>query len=548
MRATRRFLSFLTAIALTAAACESSNSANDSTTDPPAGESPGPVPNMNENRPAFPANTGEGVTIVILDRGIDYDHPDFVAEDGTTRIHAILDMSGQSYCAGSRTSVEYTRDQINAALASGEPLGTDDWQGHGTATAGMAAGDGSAVAGAPHRGVAPGATLLIVKASTEGAPATSYGPGEPRSDGCGTDALAWVDRKLNEIGQPAVGLWNVGAQWGPLDGTSQISREVEAVFGPDRPGRVWVASAGDDGGVPNHAGGTYGPGAPLEVRFNKEAGRASFPTAWLSGDAPGTITVAFDSGTTFGPVGPGEFVDDSGVQIIHYSPGTEFYPWTSDGDDYGIWMRIDAPSGPGVIRIESAGETGRADVYGDLLGSGFLESSIPFTTNLVPGRLSNLSSTFGAVVVGVHVAESIFQSEIGPIDLRAEGEVGELWFKSSNGPTRDGRDVLDVTAAGQNAPAPLAQNSYWASFRGNVLRNSDGYYVRFGGTSAAGPIVAGTVALMLEVNPDLTASEVKALLRATAVQDEFTGVTPNGDWGHGKLDIVAAVEAAAAAN
>ena len=50
---------------------------------------------------------------------------------------------------------------------------------------------------------------------------------------------------------------------------------------------------------------------------------------------------------------------------------------------------------------------------------------------------------------------------------------------------------------------------------------------------------------MLEVNPTLTAAEGKEILRATAVADEFTAEVPNDDWGYGKLDILAAVDAAA---
>src|SRR5690242_9710912 len=41
--------------------------------------------------------TGKGVVIAILDRGIDYQHPDFRNADGTTRIKWMLDMSGQNY-------------------------------------------------------------------------------------------------------------------------------------------------------------------------------------------------------------------------------------------------------------------------------------------------------------------------------------------------------------------------------------------------------------------------------------------------------------------
>jgi len=73
-------------------------------------------------------------------------------------------------------------------------------------------------------------------------------------------------------------------------------------------------------------------------------------------------------------------------------------------------------------------------------------------------------------------------------------------------------------------------------------------YVRFGGTSGSAPIVVGAIALMLEVNPTLTAAEVKQILRDTAIADEFTSAVPNDQWGYGKLDIIAAVEAAAASS
>jgi hypothetical protein len=55
------------------------------------------------------------------------------------------------------------------------------------------------------------------------------------------------------------------------------------------------------------------------------------------------------------------------------------------------------------------------------------------------------------------------------------------------------------------------------------------------------PVIAGAVALMLQVNPSLTPSMIKEVIKRTSIQDYYV---LNGDprrWGAGKLDIEAAV-------
>ena len=44
--------------------------------------------------------TGKGVIVAILDRGIDYTHPDFRNPDGTTRIKMMWDMSNANPALG----------------------------------------------------------------------------------------------------------------------------------------------------------------------------------------------------------------------------------------------------------------------------------------------------------------------------------------------------------------------------------------------------------------------------------------------------------------
>ena len=129
--------------------------------------------------------------------------------------------------------------------------------------------------------------------------------------------------------------------------------------------------------------------------------------------------------------------------------------------------------------------------------------------------------------------------------MLGEGGVSDLWQKSSPGPTRDGRAWgVDITAPGQNLFAAISTTSYWATLRFNSPQGSPGSpieYSRFGGTSGSAPIVVGAVALMLQANPRLDASAARRILRATARSDGFTGAVPNTAWGHGKLDVNAAV-------
>jgi subtilisin-like proprotein convertase family protein len=71
----------------------------------------------------------------------------------------------------------------------------------------------------------------------------------------------------------------------------------------------------------------------------------------------------------------------------------------------------------------------------------------------------------------------------------------------------------------------------------------------FGGTSAATPLAAGVAALMLSVNPSLTAAEVRTILRETAVKiDLGNGQYDANGWsqqyGYGRIDAAKAVLAA----
>jgi serine protease AprX len=96
---------------------------------------------------------------------------------------------------------------------------------------------------------------------------------------------------------------------------------------------------------------------------------------------------------------------------------------------------------------------------------------------------------------------------------------------SSRGPTAVNRSAKpDLLAPGVGIESLSAPSSTLYTQRAQYLlpgtqQTSFLPYLSLSGTSQAAPVVAGTVALMLEVNPDLTPNAVKAILQYTAEVD-----------------------------
>jgi len=163
---------------------------------------------------------GSGVTVVVLDTGIDADHPD-------------LDY-------GEKTIVNLKSDIPGGPWH--ERINTDTSYGHGTHCAGTVAGNGDASAGA-RRGVAPGANLIGLSVGDIGITLTNVLGG-----------LEWV----YDNSQPHNNLHNIrvvsnswgtsGRKWNPQDTISQVCYKLA-----NDNNVVCVFAAGNDGGD-NHDG------------------------------------------------------------------------------------------------------------------------------------------------------------------------------------------------------------------------------------------------------------------------------------------------------
>ncbi|UOE94461.1 S8 family peptidase [Alkalihalobacillus sp. LMS39] len=103
---------------------------------------------------------------------------------------------------------------------------------------------------------------------------------------------------------------------------------------------------------------------------------------------------------------------------------------------------------------------------------------------------------------------------------RSDDEIASF---SSRGPTIYGVDKPDIVAPGVNITALRSPRSSLDKFQKRDRVGTD--YITLSGTSMATPIVAGIIALMLEVDPELTPDDVKERIRNGA--DLWTDKDPN---------------------
>lgn len=204
---------------------------------------------------------GRGVLVGIVDSGIDYAHPDFCNTDGTTRILLYWDQTAGRV---------YTREEINLALqAKSLPerlsiVPATDISGHGTAVAGIAAGNGRA-SGGRYRGVAYESELMVVKLGN------SVGNSFPRTTNLMT-AVDFLAREAAARRMPIAINLSFGNNYGAHDGSSLLEQYLNEVSNFGR--NCIIAGTGNEGAARGHAAGNLSAGARTE-EFAVGAGERS---------------------------------------------------------------------------------------------------------------------------------------------------------------------------------------------------------------------------------------------------------------------------------
>ena len=107
-------------------------------------------------------------------------------------------------------------------------------------------------------------------------------------------------------------------------------------------------------------------------------------------------------------------------------------------------------------------------------------------------------------------ANDPFLLSVGAVDEKGSLSTNDDTFASytSYGTTQDGYFSPNIMAPGSNIYSVLSKDSPWVSQYPDRV-TPDGQYFRISGTSMAAPMVTGTVALLLQDEPNLTPDQVK---------------------------------------
>ncbi len=521
-----------------------------------------------------PNLSGAGVLVAVLDSGIDYKLPEFRHPDGSTRIRFLWDQTllpdapagkaagdnaerrnraaengtgqpdsggGEDTAAplrrppaGYRLGVEFSSEQINQALTAPsmqeqfELLPSTDTSGHGTAVAGIAAGNSPA-----YQGVAPEAELLVVKL---GVPDVSSFPRTTEI----MRAVTYAINKALELRMPLVINLSFGNTYGAHDGSSLIERFLDNAAEIGR--TVICVGSGNEGNSGGHLAGS------LLQQNTMPGSRDGVPSRTGLIARPVSVELA----------------------VADYERTLNVQLWKNYCDTYRIFLR--SPGGqetqlPGMIsggkytlRLEQTevlvyfGEPApyavAEEIYFEMLpvGRNYINSGI-WTIRLEPLQVVTGRYYFylpSAVVRSAgtgfyrstpEVTLTIPATAAKVISIGAYDSTYEAYADFSGRGYADANRTIGVVAAG------LAKPDLAAPGVGIIAPDIYGGYTPMTGTSFATPIVSGSCALLMEWgivrgnDVFLYGEKVKAYLRRGARALRGETEYPNGRVGWGGLCV-----------
>ncbi len=480
-----------------------------------------PLQDHGRRRTGIPGLSGKGVLVAVIDSGIDYFHEDFRDPDGGTRILYLYDQVSGTVFDRRRINEALAAESPGmgaSALAAGGPETAEvadvakspdtadgmapprDVNGHGTAVAAIAAGNGRENGGL-YRGVAYESELVIVR----------LGAADPDGFPHTTQLMIGVDfavRTALKLGRPLALNLSFGNACGSHDGNGILERYLDSAAEMGR--SVFVIGTGNEGDSGGHASGTIPGSGEISVDLAVSDYEIGFCLQlWKNYEDEMEIFLTDPSKTVREQVSPrrGPYtlsLRGTDVRIFYGEPGPfniaqeiffDFIP-RRDYVESGIWQ------------IVLKGRVGaRYDLW--LPSSGAVNRTTEFLRPSPDTTLTIPSTALRPVSVGAYDDSSMAYAPF-----------------SGRGDTRAYRiQKPDLVAPGV----------------GIITAANGGGYAPVTGTSFAAPFVTGTAALLMEWgivrgnDPYLYGDKVKAYLRKGAKPLPAFSEYPNPQTGYGAL-------------
>jgi subtilisin family serine protease len=531
--------------------------------------------------------SGKGVVVGIVDTGVDVRHPDLRNADGTTRIAWLLDLSKTSTKKHPSLENKFNCDDISAGCAVFSDKDVDelinndiagdeprDTYGHGTHVASLAVGNGLGSSEKKYIGIAPEATLVVVRATRD-----DQGFIDDADIVLATKFVFEVAQQLN---LPAVVNLSLGGDFGAHDGTSPVERELSALVGEDHPGRSIVVAGGNSGSLndPMDTGypGPFGIHATVQVppygsaRVPILIGASGIPNLdsqiylWVATRPGDNLSVGLETRDSdwIEPQGLGDSAEvkhDGMTGIIDNGITESDRPRTVD--HLGAFVAIEGKFESDTVLSLILEGHGTASIWVEPFG-GIEPSNNSFGVNLPAaqreGTITVPATAPNLIAVGATLDRSTWTDVDGEAQKVVPGLVrygveGEILPFSAAGPNAIDGIKPDLVAPGGYVVGAMSRLADPRTFTGkygmfdfgdacstssnSCLVVDDNHALSFG-TSMASPIVTGAVALLLQKSPELSQREILRLLQSGA-KNVYGLYSTYSQMGAGALDIEGAL-------
>lgn len=503
------------------------------------------------------AYTGQGVTICMIDKGFDFQHPAFKDENGNSRLRCVylpFNESGHKFVVedDEAGTIEYPGSVFDTPELIATLTTDTETSSHGTHTTGIAAGTRSPQG---FGGMAPKADIVLVSIA-----------------GTNKDieiALHFAAHYAQRTNGPVVVNASLNGHDGPHDGTGTMPTLIDEVSRYAIP----VFAVGNEGDQSLYIHHLFNSESPSMKAFLAKV------TPLITDDdvANGINSVVYGHSRNVLDEN-----DELEIKLNIVDPVDGHSLWQSAtctlNPSHDTVLEIPSNSDEGLSEYLQNGQIvilGGPNHAGELVMAtvvhGSLSRNLPFTITLsssstidmdlwettqgfnttnLPGYTNGTSeiscgdwtSTPNVISVGNYVGNTTTRFFNGmSFDFSSIYTLNDINKTSSYGLTFNGIAQPVVTAPGSfitssishyecNMPV-LAESMQWQGFPYNSMD----------GTSMSCSVVSGIVALWLQADPDLNLEEIKEVLAQTSRNDQFTAAKPIR-WGYGKIDAAAGLE------